>query len=96
MVLSVGYLADFLSYLVAPAPEGQVPLDTMGYLSPFRQAVFASNGMEQTLRNDLSAGKGCLRYVGPQSLPEGMAQALLAYAEDPTDEAWARFEALIR
>lgn len=77
----------FLSYLVHPAEDGTVPLDTLGLLAPYRQATFAGNKLETAFRKELTSGRTCLNCARPKA-PDGLTQALIAYAADPTDENW--------
>lgn len=84
---------DFLDYLVLPDEEGMVPLDRLRVLAPFRQAAYAANGAEQTLRDDLASGKECLAMV--DRLPQGLTDALLTYAAEPTEENWDSFVGLM-
>lgn len=83
-----------LDLLVLPQEDGTTPLDLLGRLSPYRQTTFTSNAPEQSLREDLAAGKGCLVLI--EQAPEGAKEALLAYQQDRTDENWAKFLAFRR
>lgn len=80
-----------LEYLVVPQEAGEVPLDALQVLSPFRQCTYTSNILEQTLRSDLAVGKECLTCTVDESKVGLLTEALLAYAVDPTDENWASF-----
>lgn len=82
---------EFLDYLVLPGEDGTVPLDKLQRLSPFRQATYAGNALEQALRRDLTAGKECLVCTAPGEPSEALTQALLAFAAEPTDENWQAF-----
>lgn len=80
---------DFLEFLTSPRADGTVPVDDLAQMSPFRQATYVSNMLEMVLRSDLAQGKAPVicRYVS--QVPEGLTEALIAYAEDPSDENWA-------
>ena len=79
---------DFLAYLVTRDADGNVPVDELMLLSPYRQASFASNALEAHLRRDLVSGKEWLICDPVEELPEGYTEALLAFAADPTEENW--------
>ena len=83
----------FLNYLVTQDENGAVPVDSLEMLAPYRQATWFSNPLEQILRQDLTAGKGYLVCRQVTEVPEGFVDALIAYAQDPTDENWALVEA---
>lgn len=86
---------DFLNYLVQPRIDGSVPVDDLGRLAPYRQAAYVSNMLEVVFRTDLAAGKAPLvcRYV--TQAPEGLGQALVDYARDPSDSNWEAVAAII-
>lgn len=85
-----------LDYLVLPDESGQVPLDRLTVLSPFRQTTYTGNVLEQRLLDDLAAGKSCIVCTTPDQLPEGAEEALLSYISDPSDDGWERFVAMFR
>lgn len=87
---------DFLRYLVHPRDDSTVPVDDLGLLAPYRQAVSANNVLETTLRSDLAAGKECLICTAVTTEPEGLADALAAYAAAPTDENWKKVTLLLQ
>lgn len=80
---------DFLNDLVHPRADGTVPVDDLQIVAPYRQASYASNPLERTLRSDLAAGKEYVVCAPMEQIPDGLADALLAYAMAPTDENWA-------
>lgn len=87
---------DFLDWLVTPQKDGTVPVDTLEVLTPYRQAKFYANPLENTLRMDLSSGKTpvvCRNLTQP---PIGFVEALTAYAQDPTEENWNQIEAFLQ
>lgn len=84
----------FLDYLVMPEADGTVPLDILQRLSPFRQATYAGNALEQMVRSDLAAGKECLVCTPSLEIGETMLQALQAFVAEPTYENWQSFLAL--
>ena len=86
---------DFLNDLVQPRPDGSVPVDDLGLLAPYRQATGASNILEITLRMELSAGKELMICKKVSQIPEGLDEALITYAADPSDENWAAVMALM-
>lgn len=82
----------FLDWLVVPSEDGKVPVDTLELLAPYRQASYYANPLEATLRQDLLAGKSlmvCQRLTQP---PAGYVEALISFAQDPTEENWAKVE----
>ena len=86
---------EFLNYLVTADGENPPPVDTLQLLSPYRQAAYVSNPLEQVLREDVRNGKTiivCDYLIDP---PVGLPEALTAYAADPTDENWSAIEAIL-
>ena len=79
---------DFLDYLVQPREDGSVPVDDLGLLAPYRQATAASNILEIALRSELAAGKKLMVCKKVSEIPEGLDQALITYAAEPTDDNW--------
>ena len=79
----------FLNFLVSPRADGSVPVDDLGILAPYRQAVFARNAIEQRFRSNIAQGKTLNVCSMPVTAPEGLAWCLRVYADDPTDENWA-------
>lgn len=79
---------EFLEFVTRPRADGTVPVDDLGRMAPYRQATYVSNMLERVLRNDLAMGKEPVicRYVS--EVPEGLTEALIAYAADPSDEHW--------
>lgn len=80
---------DFLNDLVHPRDDGTVPVDDLQIVAPYRQAAYASNPLERTLRTDLAAGKEYVVCAPTEQNPDGLADALTAYAMEPTDENWS-------
>ena len=85
----------FLDYLVKPGKDGTVPVDDLQLMAPYRQATYAANPLERTLRSDLAAGKEYVVCPKRSAVPAGLADALAAYAADPTDDHWAAVTALL-
>ena len=79
---------DFLNFLVKPRADGSVPADDLERMAPYRRAARVSNVLESVFRNDLAAGKEPVvcRYV--EAAPQALAQALLNYADNPSDDNW--------
>ena len=77
---------DFLEFLTMPRAEGTVPADELGRVTPYRHAAYVP---EVVLRAELAMGKEPVvcRYV--VQAPQGLSQALAAYAADPSDDNWA-------
>jgi len=50
----------FLNFLVSPRMDGTLPVDDLGLLAPYRQAVYARNSVQQRFRNDIALGKNCI------------------------------------
>ena len=84
----------FMNFLVNPRIDGTVPVDDLQLLSPYRQAIFASNSGELLLRSHIAAGKQCQICVNP-SVPEGLMEALAVYEANPIDENWAAISSLL-
>lgn len=86
---------EFLNFLVRPRANGTVPVDDLGQMSPYRQASFASNLLESVFRSDLTVGKEPVVCRHVSEVPEGLAQALIHYAADPSNENWNEITAII-
>lgn len=84
----------FLNFLVSPRTDGTVPVDDLGILAPYRQAVYVQNAMDQRFRSDIAQGKTVNVCGAEEAAPAGYAQALLTYAADPTEENWTAAEQL--
>ncbi len=84
----------FLDWLVTPGEDGQVPVDELEILAPYRQATYYANPLEATLRQDLHSGKGLLICRHLTEPPLGFTEALMVYAQNPTDENWDKVEEL--
>ena len=78
----------FLDFLTTPRADGTMPVDDLKQMSPFRQATYVSNIPEQVLRSDVALGRVPVicRYV--EQVPAGLTEALIAYAQNPSDENW--------
>lgn len=50
----------FLNFLVSPRTDGTVPVDDLAMLSPYRQASYARNSVQQRFRSDIALGKECI------------------------------------
>ena len=62
--------------------------DQLGIFTPYGTAKFQSSPLEKTLREQIQSGKQLLVFSALDA-PEGLAEALKAYAAEPTDENWA-------
>lgn len=93
--LDIQATLDFLDYLVQPREDGSVPVDDLGLLAPYRQATAASNILEIALRLELSSGKELMICKKVTQISEGLDEALVAYAADPSDENWVAVMALM-
>jgi raffinose/stachyose/melibiose transport system substrate-binding protein len=78
----------FLNFLISPRPDGTVPVDDLGILSPYRQATYANNPVAQQLRQNIATGKVLTVCGAEPQYASGYAQALLTYASTPTDANW--------
>jgi hypothetical protein len=85
----------FLNFLVSPRTDGTVPVDDLGILSPYRQAVYTQNAMEQRFRSDIAQGKTLNVCGALAKAPDGFAWALRSYANRPTDENWAEVQLIL-
>ena len=85
----------FLNFLVSPRADGTVPVDDLGILAPYRQAVYTQNTMEQRFRNDIAQGKTLTVCGAMPKAPDGLPWALRAYAADPTDAKWLAVQQLL-
>lgn len=79
---------EFLDFLICPRADGSVPVDDLGRMAPYRQAARVSNLLESVFRSDLAMGKEPVVCRSVSRVPEGMTEALIAYAENPSDENW--------
>lgn len=86
---------DFLSYLVQPQKDGTVPVDALQRFAPYRRATYVSNLLESVFRSDVAIGKEPVvsRYVTKVS--DGLTQALIAYATDPSNQNWEAVAAFL-
>lgn len=86
---------DFLEFLTMPRADGTVPADALGRVTPYRQAAYVSNVTEVVLRAELAMGKEPVvcRYVS--QVPQGLTDALIAYATDPSDDNWAAIQGIL-
>lgn len=79
---------EFLNWLVKPMEDGSVPVDSLEILSPYRQAKFYANPLENTLKIDLSMGKSPVVCKNLTEPPDGFIEALNEFSKNPTDENW--------
>ena len=79
---------DFLNFLIQPRADGTVPVDDLGRMAPYRQAVHVCNMLEVVLRSDLNKGLEPVvcRYVS--NVPAGIKDALIAYSQNPSNDNW--------
>lgn len=87
--LDVQATLDFLNDLVRPRADGTVPVDDLQIVAPYRQATYAANPLERTLRTDLAAGKEYVVCKDDVTVSAALVDALSAYAVEPTDDNWA-------
>lgn len=85
----------FLNFLVQPRADGTVPVDDLGRVAPYRQATYVSNMLEVVFRSDLAMGKAPVVCRHVSQVPEGMTEALIAYAADPSNDNWEAIVALM-
>lgn len=86
---------EFLDYLVTANADGVAPVDRLEMLAPYRQATYYSNPLEAVLRQDLNAGKGYLVCPVMEEPPAGFVDALIAFAQDPSDENWEKVQNIL-
>lgn len=91
--LDVEATLAFLDFLLHPQEDG-IPVDALGICTPYVGATYAPTPLERTLREHISSGKK-LVILQELSAPAGYADALMAYATDPTDENWAAVTQLL-
>ncbi len=86
---------DFWTWLVT-AGENGTPIDTLGMLSPYRQATHADHILQLKLREYISGGNVHLTWslAGDVTDLEAFTAAIKAYTKTPNDENWAAVEAL--
>lgn len=94
--LDVEATLAFLDYLTTARGDGTVPVDDLMQMSPFRQATYTSNIPEQVLRSDVALGRVPVvcRYI--EQVPEGLTEALISYAANPSDDNWSMICQIIR
>ncbi|MBQ9762031.1 MAG: extracellular solute-binding protein [Oscillospiraceae bacterium] len=86
---------DFLSALVVSDGQSAPPVDRLSLLSPYRQATYAANPLEQILREDVRSGKTVVVCDYLTVPPTGLPEALTAYAADPNEENWTAILAIL-
>lgn len=79
---------DFLDFLLHTTGSEAPVIDQLGVFTPYSTAKFYSSPLEKTLREQIHAGRQLLVF-SELAAPEGLDEALKAYAADPTDENWA-------
>lgn len=81
---------DFWSWLVT-AQNGATPIDRLEMLSPYQQATYFANILEEKLRQYISDGNVYLTWTlsGKVTDLDAFTSALKAYAASSTDENWA-------
>ena len=86
---------DFWVWLVT-AEDGSAPIDQLGMLSPYRQAGYAGNKLEQILRAYISDGNVYLTWglSGKITDLDAFIAALKTYKANPSDENWTTVSAL--
>lgn len=85
---------DFLDYLLHTTGSEAPVIDQLGIFTPYGTAKFQSSPLEKTLREQIQSGKQLLVF-SELAAPEGLGDALKAYATDPTDENWAAVSAIL-
>lgn len=93
--LDIQATLDFLDDLVHPRADGTVPVDDLQIVAPYRQATYAANILERTLRTDLAAGKEYVVCKDEVTVCAALMDALTAYALAPTDDNWAAVTAFL-
>lgn len=85
----------FLDFLTSPRDDGTVPVDDLRQMSPFRHANYVSNIPQQVLRSDVALGR--VPTVCPyfEQAPNGLTEALMAYAADPSDDHWSQIRSFL-
>lgn len=86
---------DFLEFLTTPRDDGSLPVDELEFMAPFRQATFVSNVPEQVLRSDVAQGRVPVVCPYVSQVPEGLTQALKAYAANPSNENWTKIQQIL-
>ncbi len=86
----------FLDFLLTSTDGGQPPVDQLKLLSPYRQATYCANPLEQVLRTDVATGKRLLICQPVERVPEEFLEALAAYAQKPTNKNWDQVEASLQ
>lgn len=90
---------DFLNWLVTVDENGNVPVDLLGWLSPFRNATAAEDAFQRLMRKYIAEEPVTLRWeiapgMSEQELTD-LAAALSAYMASPSDDTWAAVAALL-
>lgn len=86
---------DFLNFLTTPRADGTLPVDDLQIMTPFRQAAFVSNIPEQALRSDVALGRVPVVCPYVTSVPQGLTEALMTYAGNPSDENWNNIRQIV-
>ena len=91
---------DFLAWLVNAGEDGTVPVDALGWVSPFAEANGAENALARLLRKYIVAEPVNVQWSMENSRTlqewEDLAAAFAAYIATPQEETWAAVEALLQ
>lgn len=104
-VNGTGYTPDitetlaFLNWMVTARADGAAPIDSLGLLSPYKDAAVADNALEKLLRKYMAEEPARLvwdsRCVDQEKFADFCA-ALAAYYAKPNDTNWAAVAALMQ
>ncbi len=87
---------DFLRWLVKAEEGNQAPVDQLGLLSPYKDAQYAGNPLEEVVREYLAENLQAVDWNSCDELtPEelsALGEALATYSANPSDKNWAKVE----
>ena len=90
---------DFLDWLVTAGENGTAPVDGLGFFAPFRDAKASPNAFYRLVRRYLAEEPVQVMWSITPDLSEQdlatLAQALVDYNKNPTDENWAAVAAIL-
>ncbi len=90
---------DFMRWMVMARQDGPAPVDTLGFLAPYRGAGFYANKLEEKLRTYMSQEAvsvdwNCCNSMGQQQL-QALNDALALYSKNSTVENWETVENIL-